>query len=150
MQQASIATSWSVARKNDQPARIPRRGVHWQHPPVGWHKLNTNGAVCVEFGLASCGGSTQGCGRLVLEVNSLDAVRFIREGQSGLCSLSLVNYIVELLSRMWKVHIEHVLSEGNKLADGMVKFVHNSNFLCHMFFDLSVRVVLLSNSDFIE
>ncbi|KAK9036128.1 hypothetical protein V6N11_078144 [Hibiscus sabdariffa] len=187
MQQESIVANRSAVRENVQSASVPRCEVRWQQPAVGWHKLNTDGAVCVESGMASCGGVIRtdaggwvigfskrlgiytaleaelwgvlegllsawsvGIPRLVLEVDSLDAVRLIQQGQAGYRSLSLVNYIVELLSRRWEVRVEHVLHEGNKLADGMTKIVHDIDFLCHRFFDPWVRLLSLLHMDSIE
>ncbi|KAK8541714.1 hypothetical protein V6N12_014341 [Hibiscus sabdariffa] len=56
MQQVNIHANQLVGRENFQSVRAPRSGVHWQRPPEGWHKLNTDGAVCVDSGMASCGG----------------------------------------------------------------------------------------------
>ncbi|KAK9002918.1 hypothetical protein V6N11_060492 [Hibiscus sabdariffa] len=39
-----------------QPERSSRGEVRWQCPPMGWHKLNTDGAMCGASGMATCGG----------------------------------------------------------------------------------------------
>ncbi|KAK9016912.1 hypothetical protein V6N11_079404 [Hibiscus sabdariffa] len=101
--------------------------------------------------MASCGGILRtDVGGWMIEVDSLDAIRLICQGQSGLCSLSLVAYIVELISCRWEVQIAHVLWEGNKLADGLAKLGFDSDLLCHRYLDPPVGVVLLFQLDTIE
>ncbi|KAK9016911.1 hypothetical protein V6N11_079403 [Hibiscus sabdariffa] len=56
LQQECIAANRSVVREIAQPVHSSRGEVRWQCPPVGWHKLNTDGAVCGASGMASCGG----------------------------------------------------------------------------------------------
>ncbi|KAK8537856.1 hypothetical protein V6N12_044002 [Hibiscus sabdariffa] len=149
MQQVSIHANQLVGRENFQSVRAPCSGVHWQRPPEGWHKLNTDGAVCVDSGMASCGGVLRtdaggwvigfskrlgictvleaelwvvfegllsawsvGVPRLILEVDSLDAVRLIQQGQAGCRSLSLVNHILELLSRIWEQRYNNGVGGG--------------------------------------
>ncbi|KAK9012030.1 hypothetical protein V6N11_040100 [Hibiscus sabdariffa] len=73
-----------------------------------------------------------------------------RSGQSGIRSLSLVNHIVDFISRGWEVQIVHVLREGNKLADGMAKIVLDSDFLCHKFLDPPDGVVSLFQWESVE
>ncbi|KAK9034199.1 hypothetical protein V6N11_050373 [Hibiscus sabdariffa] len=127
LQQASIVAGRSVVRESAQTGRIPRCEIHLKRPPVGWHKLSTDGALCVDSGVALCGG-----------------------GQTGLWSLSLINHIVDLIPRVWEVQIEHVLREGNKLTDGMVKIVLDNGFLCYRFLDPSDGVVSLFQLDSVE
>ncbi|KAK8593360.1 hypothetical protein V6N12_045442 [Hibiscus sabdariffa] len=46
---------------------------------------------------------------LVVEVDSLEAIRVVQQGLAGQSSLSLAFYIVELLHLSWSVKLEHVL-----------------------------------------
>ncbi|KAK8598262.1 hypothetical protein V6N13_095645 [Hibiscus sabdariffa] len=91
---------------------------------------------CLESGLASCG-------------------RVIRTKRLGICTAPEAELwgVLEVafgLVSGWEVQVEHVMREGNKLADGMVKFVHDSDFLCHRFFDPPDRVLSLLHMDSIE
>ncbi|KAL1149537.1 hypothetical protein V6Z11_A10G197300 [Gossypium hirsutum] len=66
------------------------RLVSWNAPTEGWHKVNTNGAVCIETGNA--------------------IARDLVHDQHA---------IKGLLQLSWTVQITHVFREGNKVVNGL-------------------------------
>ncbi|KAK8565541.1 hypothetical protein V6N12_059099 [Hibiscus sabdariffa] len=116
------------AAGNHIPARSTRE-VSWSKPPLGWVKLNSDGAVNMIMGLASCGGVIKDDkGRL------LGSLEFNHEVfYAGSCS-TLLPYIMEMIARAWNVQLNHVVREGNVLADMIAKLDLNEDFIVHWLF----------------
>ncbi|KAL4284696.1 hypothetical protein GQ457_16G012460 [Hibiscus cannabinus] len=162
----------------------PRDSVRWEKPAVGWCKLNTDGLVRGEIGLASFGGVIQsdqgswivgfskGIGvcsvldaelwgiyeglltawsvsiqQLVVEVDSIDAIRVIHQGLAGFISLSIVAYIVQLVRRSWSVQFQHIPREGNRLADSIAKRATFDDLVCRRFLSIPEGMMELVQMD---
>ncbi|KAL4363632.1 hypothetical protein GQ457_04G016990 [Hibiscus cannabinus] len=52
-----------------------------------------------------------------VEIDSFEALCFIKEGSKGKGWPGLVLYIMELCARNWSISFRHVHHEGNKVAD---------------------------------
>ncbi|KAK8565222.1 hypothetical protein V6N12_058792 [Hibiscus sabdariffa] len=62
--------------------------------------------------------------KVVVEVDSLEALRFISKGSKDHDSLGLVLHIRELCERQWSVSFQHIHREGNRAADRLAKLTN--------------------------
>ncbi|KAK8496321.1 hypothetical protein V6N11_039744 [Hibiscus sabdariffa] len=69
--------------------------------------------------------------RLIIEVDSLEAVNLIRCYKGDEAAFSLVLHIAAILNPPWRVGIKHVLREGNKFANSMTKIASFDDIICH-------------------
>ncbi|KAL4347417.1 hypothetical protein GQ457_17G026260 [Hibiscus cannabinus] len=130
LQQECLAASGQLRRSSfnsgvaHEACDVDRLTVRWRRPPVGWTKLNCDGAVVPSSGHSTCGGVVRnevgGLTRIIVEVDSFDAINLIRQYKVGEASLALVPHIVSLINRNWTIELAH-LREGNKLTDCMAK-----------------------------
>ncbi|KAE8729981.1 hypothetical protein F3Y22_tig00003041pilonHSYRG00407 [Hibiscus syriacus] len=60
-----------------------------------------------------------GCGNIVLEVDCLEVLRFLRNDYNGLHPLS--KHLSDLRNRNWIVKVQHVRHDENKMADALAK-----------------------------
>ncbi|KAK8998462.1 hypothetical protein V6N11_083851 [Hibiscus sabdariffa] len=145
LQQECRAAAALLRHLGNKPV-LPREHLRWKRPPVDWCKLNTDGVVRRGSGLALF----VDIRKLVVEVDSLDAIRVIRQALEGQSSPTLVFYIIELLNRSWSVKLQHVPREANRLADGMAKLASTEDFMCRHFLsplDSVLRLVQLDCLD---
>ncbi|KAK9013943.1 hypothetical protein V6N11_005118 [Hibiscus sabdariffa] len=71
--------------------------------------------------------------RLIVEVDSSNAINLIRQYKEGQAALALVPNIVSLINRRRSIELSHVMRKGNKLADCMAKFSNWDDLFCHRF-----------------
>ncbi|KAK8648090.1 hypothetical protein V6N13_128852 [Hibiscus sabdariffa] len=64
--------------------------------------------------------------------------------------VTLVPYVLELLSRQWQVRLAHVRLEDNCIADWLAKHAPVGDFLCHHFMTAYVRISDLLQHDGLE
>ncbi|KAK8488600.1 hypothetical protein V6N11_037878 [Hibiscus sabdariffa] len=87
LQHECIASSLSGISSSCSESRAVHRLVRWEKPPMGWCKLNTDGAVDAGSGAAACGGAVRDSdGRWLIEFT----------GHLGVCS------VIE--SELWGVY----------------------------------------------
>ncbi|CAA7024106.1 unnamed protein product [Microthlaspi erraticum] len=128
----------ALGLKGGKRPRVERM-IGWQGPPVGWLRLNTDGASHGNPGAASAGGVIKdGDGRwipqLELEVDSEMVAGFLQRGISHSHSLAfLVRLCHGFLSKDWTVRIVHVFREGNRLADGLANLAFSLPLGFHWF-----------------
>ena len=81
------------------------KNIHWEKPPKGWMKLNTNGSAIGNSGPAGCGGVIRdknghwiaGFSRRIRVATSFTAELWgLRDGLNMTCSLNIPSLIVEL------------------------------------------------------
>ncbi|KAE8676150.1 hypothetical protein F3Y22_tig00111621pilonHSYRG00099 [Hibiscus syriacus] len=65
--------------------------------------------------------------QVVVEVDSLEALKAVRLAKDGRNSHTILNHIRELLQLNWVVKFQHVASEGNKVADRIAKLATAGN-----------------------
>ena len=84
--------------------RIIKR-VRWEKPPLGWAKLNTDGVVARNLGLARCGGlikDEQGAWLVGFSRNIESTTSYavelwgLRDGLALCCNLNIPSLVVEL------------------------------------------------------
>ncbi|KAE8723124.1 hypothetical protein F3Y22_tig00013040pilonHSYRG00053 [Hibiscus syriacus] len=95
----------------------------WKRPPLGWLKVNSDGASHRESGISSCGVAI----RNHEETDSLETIETLKRAETGENKTRLVEHIADLLKHDWVVRIQHVSRNGNKVADCMTKLTDRSN-----------------------
>ncbi|GKV18865.1 hypothetical protein SLEP1_g29190 [Rubroshorea leprosula] len=117
-----------IAMSSSSPvkSRLPR-WVRWMPPMEGWYKLNSDGSfnVTSNSGLKLC--KSLGIARVVAEMDSLVAVRFIIEKREpDNLSAAILMDIRSLMSEFEECILQHVLREGNAAADFLAPLGHSS------------------------
>ncbi|KAK9035361.1 hypothetical protein V6N11_077403 [Hibiscus sabdariffa] len=74
----------------------------WQCPPVGWIKVNSDGAMYPAS-----------------EIDNQEVARILCRDFDALAGHALVDSLHGLLSRQWLIRIPHISSEINGVADGL-------------------------------
>ncbi|KAL4382902.1 hypothetical protein GQ457_15G029930 [Hibiscus cannabinus] len=127
--QLNTYVSWPISR--------------WFAPPVGWVKLNSDGACRSVTGHSSCGGGFRNSEGVWLHGFSkfIGCCSILEAELWGICmGLSLAwdrgfrcimvesDYIRRLCSQNWQVSFHHVLRTGNIMADSLAKLAESSSF----------------------
>ena len=104
IQNIAVEFMYCVSHPRVLPCRFIKR-VSWEKPPLGWAKLNTNGAAVGRSGLARCGGLIRddkgawlaGFSRNIGSTSSYAAELWgIRDGLTLCCNMNIHSIIVEL------------------------------------------------------
>ncbi|MBA0846747.1 hypothetical protein Goshw_006773, partial [Gossypium schwendimanii] len=119
-------------------------GDYWGPPEKGWVKLNTNGALLGSNNIAAIGGVFRDHGanwtceftmrigkdsifKTELECDNALVVETILASGAGISLLLELRLISKLLCRNWKVRLQHIPREHNRVADWITK-LGNSNY----------------------
>ncbi|KAK8565282.1 hypothetical protein V6N12_058849 [Hibiscus sabdariffa] len=86
-----------------------------------------------------------GIKKLILELNSLEAIRLIERASGNLMISSLVSHVLLLMQRDWDVMLVDMSQEDNHIAYGMSKIVRREDLLWHRF--LSHEILFVLHSD---
>uniref|UniRef100_A0A2N9HIV3 CCHC-type domain-containing protein n=1 Tax=Fagus sylvatica TaxID=28930 RepID=A0A2N9HIV3_FAGSY len=108
--------------------------VKWIPPSVNWAKLNTDGLVMGELGLAGGGALDLEIPNLEIEMDSAVAVKLLHSTNSSNAFLSsIVNDCRYLLERFEAYTLKHIYREANGCADTLAKagYVQHSDFLLY-------------------
>ncbi|KAK8534112.1 hypothetical protein V6N12_047509 [Hibiscus sabdariffa] len=84
---------------------------------------------------------------LVVESDSLEALRSIKAGRNGQLASGLVLHILELCGRRWDVSFSHIKCGGNKAVDCMAKLAIFDGLETSFFQDPPQAVVPLLQAD---
>lgn len=68
-----------------------------------------------------------GLKKVILETDFKEAVHALQDLESEQNGSTVTRAIKFLLKRNWTVHLRHILREGNKVADGLVKMAFSSS-----------------------
>ncbi|KAE8703038.1 hypothetical protein F3Y22_tig00110474pilonHSYRG00005 [Hibiscus syriacus] len=90
----------------------------WKAPPVGWMKLNTDGARHSSTGLTTCGGIIR---NQSIETGSKEAIAVLSSMQDSHNRSAMVPHITSLVQRDYRLHFNYVPQESNKVADSLAK-----------------------------
>ncbi|KAL4284759.1 hypothetical protein GQ457_16G014900 [Hibiscus cannabinus] len=79
--------------------------------------------------------------KLVVEIDSMDALRLLQSNSHQQGVLSVVLHILELCARPWDVRFQFIGRDGNGVADGMAKLASGFNFDLYTFLHPPVEVL---------
>ncbi|KAK8708284.1 hypothetical protein V6N13_059328 [Hibiscus sabdariffa] len=85
--------------------------------------------------------------QVIIELDSEDALRLLRDSHNRHRCLSILNHIDVLRGRDWLVAFRHVHRNGNKVADAMAKLADRSHLNCLCFMAPPVEVESLFQED---
>ncbi|KAL4386579.1 hypothetical protein GQ457_09G008770 [Hibiscus cannabinus] len=127
-----------------------RSVIRWHRPPEGWCKLNSDGVVAPSSRESVCGGVIRNAiGNSLIGFSRQLGISFglrIRYEESE-TTLSLVSHIVSMINRQWNVEMNHIILEGNTLADCMAKFASRDDIICHRFLSPPGSIILQFEED---
>ncbi|KAK9030542.1 hypothetical protein V6N11_031967 [Hibiscus sabdariffa] len=87
------------------------------------------------------------CGTVIVEVDSADVIRLIRNSLASANGPLLLLHIGALGNRVWDVQFQQVMRSDNIIADRMVKLADSGDFEVHKFSVPPVAVVDLLAAD---
>ncbi|KAE8670864.1 hypothetical protein F3Y22_tig00112047pilonHSYRG00009 [Hibiscus syriacus] len=85
----------------------------------------------------------QGERRVILEMDSVEALQIIQRKKHCSVSFSLTDRIFAFLNRDWNVQFRHTPRATNKVADKLTKMADFGGTSIRMYFDPSVLVLSL-------
>ncbi|KAK8579594.1 hypothetical protein V6N12_069909 [Hibiscus sabdariffa] len=88
-----------------------------------------------------------GIDHLIIEVDNIEALNLIQQYKKGETTLSLVSHIVSMINQQWSFEMNHIMCEGNKLADCMAKFASRDDLICHCFLSPPGSMILQLEED---
>ncbi|MBA0769987.1 hypothetical protein Gotri_018672 [Gossypium trilobum] len=74
---------------------------------------------------------------ILIQTNSFEAINDIQEEALGGSKSTLITRIHQLLSKVHHWSIQHIPRDENKIADGLVKMVHDKRTRLHILKDLT-------------
>ncbi|KAE8689447.1 hypothetical protein F3Y22_tig00110937pilonHSYRG00036 [Hibiscus syriacus] len=77
--------------------------------------------------------------KILVEVDSLEALKEIPAAGDGFIRLTIIAYIIDLLQCNWAVTLHHVSGQGNQVADCMTKLFRSDVSNCLKFVPLQAR-----------
>ncbi|KAL4352343.1 hypothetical protein GQ457_06G007100 [Hibiscus cannabinus] len=122
--------------------------LQWIRPPLGWLKVNVDGAIYSSANRVSIGGVIRDCNvlfaelwaihdmllhswclgfrQIELETDNLESVRILKGVSIALSGHSIVASIKELLAFDWEVLVRHIYREQNKVVDWLASMTKSS------------------------
>ncbi|KAK8690924.1 hypothetical protein V6N13_074449 [Hibiscus sabdariffa] len=85
--------------------------------------------------------------QVIIEIDSEDALRLIRQSQDWSCYVSILDHIYILVNCDRLVKFRHIHQNGNKVADSLTKLVDWTHHSCSTFLSPPVEVEPLLHED---
>ncbi|KAF7811783.1 reverse transcriptase [Senna tora] len=117
--------------------------ISWRKPEIGWIKINMDAARQESLRRVACGGVARDCqgnvvagfARFIGDCSTLVGIKMVHLESDSLMAINLLNRPIQschpcfgiligikrLLQQDWMVRLDHVLREGNMVADACAK-----------------------------